>query len=173
VLASDQVAVLSRALHRFWAAVASAPRVLVHGDLCTENALWNDGELVSLLDFEFAVVAPVELDLNELVKIFYTPPERPDLLPDPSGSGRERMRQAVVEIAVATISTPSGADRLLGFALLLELWSMENWLSKWDGKEPYVDWAPYQALTSLAGGVGGYLAPLLARLGAARETHAE
>ena len=169
VLASGEVAVLSKTLGRFWAAVGSAPRVLNHGDLCTENAPWNDGGVVSLLDFEYAVVAPVELDLNELLKSAYAPPETDDPLPDPNGSGQERMRQAVADIAVATISTPGGADRLLGFALLLDLWSMENWLSKWDGREPYADWAPYRALTALADGAGGYLAPVLAHLGITRE----
>jgi len=164
VLARDQVAVLSQALDRFWAAPDAARRVLNHGDLCTENALWNQGRVVSLLDLEFAVGAPVELDLNELCKIAYAPPERPDPLPDPDGSGKERLRRAVNEIAADTISSPGGADRLLGYALLLDLWSMENWLSKWDGRAPYVDWAPYRALTALADGVGGYLGPVLKRL---------
>jgi aminoglycoside phosphotransferase (APT) family kinase protein len=169
VLASSQVAVLSKALDRFWAAVTLAPRVLNHGDLCTENALWDDGRVVALLDFEYAVVAPVELDLNELLKSAYAPPETADPLLDPDGSGQERLRLVVTDIAVATISTPDGADRLLGFALLLDLWSMEDWLSEWDGREPYVDWASYRALAALADGAGGYLAPVLARLGAARE----
>jgi len=169
VLASGQVAVLSKALDRFWATVTLAPRVLNHGDLCTENALWNDGKIVALLDLEYAVLAPVELDLNELVKTAYAPPETPDPLPDPDGSGQEGLRQAVSDIAVDTISTPDGADRLLGFALLLDLWSMENWLSKWDGRELWGDWAPYRALTLLTDGTGGYLAPVLARLRTARE----
>lgn len=169
VLVSQQVAVLWNALDGFWMALPSAPRVLNHGDLCTENALWNDGMVVALLDLEYAVLAPVELDLNELVKAAYAPPETPDPLPDPDAWGREGLRQAVSDIAVDTISTPDGADRLLGFALLLDLWSMENWLSKWDGREPWVGWAPYQALTSLADGAGGYLAPVLARLCAMRE----
>jgi aminoglycoside phosphotransferase len=169
VLAADQVTALSNALDRFWTALPSAPRVLCHGDLCTENALWNDGEVVALLDLEYAVLAPVELDLNELVKAAYAPPERPDPLPDPDGSGQEGLRQAVSDIAVDTISTPDGADRLLGYALLLDLWSMENWLSKWDGQEPWGDWAPYRALTLLTDGTGGCLAPVLARLRARQD----
>ncbi|MBC8444851.1 MAG: aminoglycoside phosphotransferase family protein [Chloroflexi bacterium] len=167
VLEPGQVTVLSHTLDRFWPALASAPHVLNHGDLCTENVLWRDGKVVALLDLEFAVLAPVELDLNELLKAVYAPYERPDPLPDPDGSGLEGMRRAVTEIAAATASSPGGEDRVLGYALLLDLWSMENWLSKWDGREPYVDWAPYRALTSLTDGAGGYLAPALARLGAA------
>ena len=162
-------AALSNALDRFWTALPSAPHVLSHGDLCTENALWNDGEVVALLDLEYALLAPVELDLNELVKTAYAPPERPDPLPDPDGTGQEGLRQAVSDIAVDTISTPDGADRLLGYALLLDLWSMENWLSKWDRREPWGDWAPYRALTLLTDGAGGYLAPVLARLRARQD----
>ena len=40
--------------------------VVNHGDLALMNALW-DGEVVALLDFEFAVLGPVEIDLCRLV----------------------------------------------------------------------------------------------------------
>jgi hypothetical protein len=64
----------------------------------------------------------------------------------------------------ATVVTPEGSGLLLGYAILLELWSMENLLSKWDGVEPSAQWQPYRTLTALAGGAGGYLAAVLARL---------
>ena len=169
VLVPAQVRVLSSALDRFWTAVPSAQRVLVHGDLCTENALWDGGKVVALLDFEYAIVAPVEVDLNELIKIPYAPPENVDPRLDPGGSGLEALRQVVTDIAVDTLTAPDGADRLMGFAILLELWMTEDELSKWDGREPFVNWAPYRALSALADGAGGYLAPVLARLGAPRE----
>jgi hypothetical protein len=41
---------------------------------------------------------------------------------------------------------------------------MEDWLTKEDDQEPYADWGPYRALTSLADSTGGYLAPVLALL---------
>src|SRR5205085_6742211 len=41
-------------------------QVVNHGDLALMNALW-DGEVVALLDFEFAVLGPVEIDLCRLV----------------------------------------------------------------------------------------------------------
>jgi scyllo-inosamine 4-kinase len=164
VLAPGQAAVLSQTLDRFWAAMAPASRVLNHGDLGLENALWEDGRVVGLLDLEYAIVAPVELDLHELVKCGFAPPERPDPLPDPDGSGLARLRRAVSDIAAATLSTPESADRLLGFTLLVDMWMMETELSLWDGEESYVDWGPYRALVSLADGQGGYLAPVLNRL---------
>jgi aminoglycoside phosphotransferase (APT) family kinase protein len=167
VLATRQVAVLRNALDRLWAALPSAPRVLNHGDLSIENALWDDGRVVALLDFEYAVIAPVELDLNELLKCAYAPPERDDPLPDAGGSGRQRLREAAADIASTAVVTPGGSERLLGYAILLELWSMEHWLSKWDGVEPFAPWQPYRTLTALADGAGGYLAPVLARLAGA------
>ena len=38
-----------------------------HGDLALMNALWDSGEVIALLDFEFAVLGPVEIDLCRLV----------------------------------------------------------------------------------------------------------
>jgi scyllo-inosamine 4-kinase len=163
-LARGQVEVLSTALDRFWAVVGRAPCVLNHGDLCPENALWHCGSVIALLDFEFAVIAPVELDLNELLKCAYAPPEQDDPLPDSDGSGRERLRQAVSDIAVSAVQTPDGPDLLLGFAILLELSMMENWLARWNGHEPFVEWQPYKTLKALADGYGGYLAPVLTRV---------
>ncbi|MBN1641092.1 MAG: phosphotransferase [Anaerolineae bacterium] len=165
VLDARQVVVLSGVLGRFWTALPAAPRVLNHGDLCTENALWRDGQVVALLDLEFAVLAPVELDLNELVRAAYDPPERPDPLPDPNGSGRAQLREAVTEIALAAAGAQGSADRLLGYALLCDVWLVENELSQWDGQGSYADWAPYRALMALADGAGGCLAPVLERLG--------
>jgi len=165
ILVSDQVAVLAKVLDRYWTALEFAPRVLCHGDLCTENALWHDGRVVALLDFEYAIVAPVELDLNELVKSVFAPPESVDPLPDPDGAGLERARQTVTEIAAATMTTPGSIDRLLGYALLLDLWAMENELSiEGGGSGAHTILSPYRALQMFADGTGGYLAPFLARL---------
>ena len=158
-----QVTVLGDALDRFWAAIPAARAVLNHGDLCTENALWDDGQVVALLDFEYAMCAPVELDLNELIKAAYAPPEHEDLLPD-QGHGRARLQQVVADIAVATAVTVSSADLLLGYAILLELWSMQRQLSKWNGVVSFAAWQPYRAIASLSDGAGGYLAPVLVRL---------
>jgi scyllo-inosamine 4-kinase len=164
VLSAHQGTVLRKTLDHFWTALPLAPHVLNHGDFGIVNALWRDGQVVALLDFEFAIIAPVELDLGELVKAAFVPPEEDDPLPDPGGHGLQRLQEAVTEVAIATMQTPGGPARLLGYAILLELWSMENWLSKWDRQEPFNEWQPYRTLTSLADGAGGYLAPLLARL---------
>jgi Ser/Thr protein kinase RdoA (MazF antagonist) len=50
----------------FYRAAPHVEQVVNHGDLALMNALW-DGEVVGLLDFEFAVLGPVEIDLCRLV----------------------------------------------------------------------------------------------------------
>jgi scyllo-inosamine 4-kinase len=66
--------VLGEILDRFWAALPSTPKVLNHGDLGKVHVLWHDGKVLSLVDFEFAVIGPVEIDLNEISKFAFAPP---------------------------------------------------------------------------------------------------
>lgn len=164
VLVPAQSAALAAALGRFWAAFASAPAVLNHGDLSPVNALWHEGRVSALLDFEFAVVAPVELDANELLGKAYAPGEAEDPLPDPAGAGIRRLREAATGAVLPALGRHGAADRLLGYAVLLQLWATHKWLVESDGREDYTAWQPHRALTSLADGDGGYLAPALALL---------
>ena len=164
ILTSCQVDILGKALGRFWKALPAADCVLNHGDLTIENALWHAGQVVSLLDFKFAVIAPAELDLNELVKCAFAPPERYDPLLDPGGAGLHQMRRAVAELALPVIAHPGGKDLLLGYAILLELWMLKDWLAHPEGEGPLEHWQPYRLLVSLADGHNGYLAFILGRL---------
>jgi scyllo-inosamine 4-kinase len=161
VLLSGQVEILGEALDRFWNALPDAACVLNHGDLTVENALWNEDQVVALLDFEFAVIAPAELDLNELVKCVFAPGGENDLLQEPGNPGLQRVCQAVTDIALPVLNHPGGKDLLLGYAILLELWLLEDWLAHPEGEGPLERWQPYRCLVSLADGNGGYLAPLL------------
>ena len=162
ILTASQVDVLGEALRRFWETLPTATRVLNHGDLTIENALWHADQVVSLLDFEFAVIAPAELDLNELVKCAFAPNESIDPLPDPGGAGLRRMRQVVADLARPVLAHPGGKDLLVGYAILLELWMIEEWLEHPEGEGPIEQWQPYRMLVSLADGHHGYLAPILA-----------
>ncbi|MBI3971760.1 MAG: phosphotransferase [Chloroflexi bacterium] len=164
VLAPAQSAVLRATLDRFWGALPAGRPVLNHGDLGTANALWYRGHVSCLLDFEFAVLAPVELDANELLGAVYGPRERSDPLPDPDGTGRRLLQDAVTRAVLPALREPGAADRLLGYAALLQLWSMHHDLAHWDGRDDFTTWQPCRALTALAAGDGGYLAPVLSRL---------
>jgi scyllo-inosamine 4-kinase len=155
---------LRAALDRFWEALPAGRPVLNHGDLATLNALWYEGHVSCLLDFEFAVVAPIELDANEVMGKVYGPHERPDPLPDPDGAGRRLLQEAATQVLIPALRERGAADRLLGYHILLQMWLTENEFRTWDGREDFTGWEPYRALSSLAAGDGGHLRPVLALL---------
>jgi aminoglycoside phosphotransferase len=163
ILSPRQADVLDEALFMYWTALSNAKCVLNHGDLTLDNALWNEGRVVALLDFEFAVIAPPELDLNELVKCAFGPGETGDPMPDPDGACREQLQRVVTGLAMPVLDHPGGQDLLLGYAILLELWQLVDWLAHPEGEGPLEQWQPYRRLVSLTDGNGGYLAPILGR----------
>ena len=57
---------LHEVIGAYYRAAPVVEQVVNHGDLALMNALWS-GEVVALLDFEFAVLGPVEIDLCRLV----------------------------------------------------------------------------------------------------------
>jgi scyllo-inosamine 4-kinase len=61
-LSSAQQSRLHDIIAGYFRAAPVARQAVNHGDLALMNALWN-GEIVALLDFEFAVLGPVEIDL--------------------------------------------------------------------------------------------------------------
>ena len=150
ILDTHQADTLREALGRHARAIAGARRVLNHGDLTPDNCIWQNGRLVSLIDFEWAVLAPAELDWNGLVKWALGPDEHSPLEP------------VVLELAGPVLDGAGARDRLLGYAILLELHMLNDWLDHPEGEGPMETWAPYRRLRSLADGAGGYLAPLMA-----------
>ena len=151
IFAASESQILRNALGCFWHALPTAPCVLCHGDLTPGNAIWYAGHVISLLDFEFAVLAPIQLDLNHLVKLAFRP----------SGDqGEEELRRAIKELALPLLTQAGDFDLLMGYAILLELWLLELWLANPEGEGPLEQWGPLLRLRSLADGNGGYLAPL-------------
>jgi len=65
--ARDVVLVTASALDPF-----DVPTI-VHGDLTFENILWDDGQVVALLDFEYARPGPPDLDLDVLLRFCALP----------------------------------------------------------------------------------------------------
>ena len=51
----------------YYRAAPLVEQVVAHGDLALGNALWDAGDVVALLDFEFAMLGPTEIDLCRLV----------------------------------------------------------------------------------------------------------
>jgi Ser/Thr protein kinase RdoA (MazF antagonist) len=165
VLTPAQCGAVRAALEAFWAALPAGRRVLCHGDVGVGNAPWRDGRVVCLLDFEFAAVAPVELDAHSLLQgldALDDDLETPDPQPDPTGAGRRRLTEALAQAVRPALTAPGAPDRLRGYAVLFQLWSMLGWLKHWKPGEDHTTWRPFRLLTALAGSGDGYLAPLSA-----------
>jgi scyllo-inosamine 4-kinase len=148
-------------LDRFWSVLSDAPLVLCHGDLTLDNAVWHAGRVIALLDFEFAVMAPVQLDLNHLVKCAFGPEDAAYAPSTTNLKATRQLHQAVEELTSPILAQPGGRDLLMGHAILLELWLLELWLAHPEGEGPLAQWEPLRRLRSLADGARGYLAPLI------------
>jgi len=165
ILTSAQADALRAVLTRYWGALTNAPRVLNHADLTIENSLWHQGKIVSLLDFEFAVIAPVEMDLMNLVRIAYSPPFPHDPTPEADNAGLEKLREVILEVAKPILMTRHASkDLLCGYLVLLESFLLEEWLAHPEGEGPMEGWEPYLVLISLADEQGGYLAELFRKV---------
>ena len=149
--------VLRDILSNFWRVLPTSPDVLCHGDLTLDNAIWHDDQVVSLLDFEFAVIAPLQLDLNHLIKCAYGPEHVTGTTQISDSEGPFQLQQAVREIALPSLMQPEEKVLLLGYAILLELWLLETWLEHPEGEGPLESWDPLKRLRSLADGNSGYL----------------
>jgi scyllo-inosamine 4-kinase len=161
ILAVAERRVLRDALDRFWSVLSDAPLVLCHGDLTLDNAVWHAGRVIALLDFEFAVMAPVQLDLNHLVKCAFGPEDANAASSATGLGGTQQLRCTVAELASPILAQAGNRDLLIGYAILLELWLLELWLAHPEGEGPREQWDPFRRLRSLGDGAGGYLAPLI------------
>jgi len=159
ILTPQQAAHVREILSRFWTALPRAGCVLNHGDLTCDNALWHAGRVVSLLDFEYAVIASPAVDLSMLVKAAFEPPGENE---PASAAGRQHLREVVAGLAQPLLGQALLPELLHGYAALHDLWRLEQWLAHPEGEDPQIGtWDPYRRLTSLADGQGGYLAQLV------------
>lgn len=151
-LSSAQKSLLYDAVEGYFRAAPLVGQVVNHGDLALMNALW-DGEVVALLDFEFAVLAPVEVDLCRLVC---------EARASEDGQRVEsEAGDAAVEIAARRMDAVHGRALIHGAAVLDQLRDLDIWLSHDRAGEPVEDWRPTRLLTDVLDAEGGYLAPLL------------
>src|SRR5262249_39074133 len=127
-------------------------QVVNDGDLALMNAMW-DGEVVALLDFEFAVLGPVEIDLCRLVCEALV-----------SGDGKRSDNTAgaaAFAIAARERDPVRGRALLLRAAVLDEPRGLEIWVGRDRSDDRVGDWRPDRLLASLLEIDGGYLAPAL------------
>ena len=150
-------------IQKSWKVLPATPHVLCHGDLTMDNASWHINQVVSLLDFEFTVLAPVQLDLNHLVKCVYSPnrASKSEIYSNPHEV--QSLYQAINKIALPFLAQPNERILLMWYAILLELWLLVTWLEHPEGEGPLQEWDPLIKLHSISDGKGGYLAPLLSQ----------
>lgn len=151
-LSSAQQAQLHEVIEDYFRAAPLVEQTVNHGDLALMNALW-DGEVVALLDFEFAVLAPIEIDLCRLVYEARISEEGHCV---DSAAGN-----AAVEIAARHMDLIHGRTLIRGAAILDQLRDLEIWLALGSDEERLQNWRPDRLLTALLEDEGGYLAPLL------------
>jgi scyllo-inosamine 4-kinase len=136
----------------YYRAARVVEQVVNHGDLALMNALW-DGGVVALLDFEFAVLGPVEIDLCRLVS---------EALVSGDGQRSDNATGAAAFAIAARERDPvHGRALLQGAAVLDQLRDLEIWLGRDRSEDRFADWRPDQLLTGLLETDGGYLAPAL------------
>jgi aminoglycoside phosphotransferase (APT) family kinase protein len=136
----------------YYRAAPLVEQVVNHGDLALMNALW-DGEVVAVLDFEFAVLGPVEIDLCRLVS---------EALASEDGQRSDNdTGSAAFAVASREGDRVHGRALLLGAAVLDQLRDLEIWLGRDRTEERFQDWRPDRLLTGLLESDGGYVAPAL------------
>jgi aminoglycoside phosphotransferase (APT) family kinase protein len=151
-LSSAQQSRLHEVIEGYFRAAPVVEQTVNHGDLALMNALW-DGEVVALLDFEFAVLGPVEIDLCRLVY--------EARVSDEGQRVDSEAGAAATEIAARHMDPVHGRALIHGAAVLDQLRDLDIWLARDQAEERAEDWRPSRLLTDLLDAEGGYLAPLL------------
>ena len=151
-LSSAQQSRLHDVIDGYFRAAPQVEQSVNHGDLALMNALW-DSEVIALLDFEFAVLGPVEIDLCRLVCEARVSDEG-QLVDSVAGA-------AALEIAARHMDPRHGRALIHGAAALDQLRDLDIWLGHGSTEERVADWRPCRLLTDLLDAEGGYLAPLL------------
>lgn len=134
-----------RVLDRFFVAFGRAPNpTMVHTDIHPGNVQWH-GEVIALLDFEFATQAPPDLDLDSLVGI-------------PAQIAVGELPVSAADLAPDLAASRDGRVRLHGYAVLRELWALELWWDSPEWRDHHADvaeWRPRRDLEGLLRRVDG------------------
>lgn len=130
----------------------SAAEVVCHGDLYTGNALWDGNHVVGLLDLEFAVIGPAEIDCNELTKVAFA-----HRIIDGTDGPLDPLESAVAKIAR---SIPADAALLTGYSVMLEAFLVAQELTH-QSPERVAATKPARLLRALGRPDRGHLAHLV------------
>ena len=153
--------VLCEILERFYKNINTSP-VLCHGDITTDNLLWHDGTVVSLLDFEHAVIAPRQLDIHSLVNLALIPYDETVgshiILSIEENPEIQAYADKMIALFKPYLSNQSEKDLFMGYNVLFRQRFLEFWLANPEGVIEKCD--AYNMLKLLSDNDGGYLKPL-------------
>jgi scyllo-inosamine 4-kinase len=155
IFSAEHIDVFYGILERFWEKHNDVRPVLNHGDITMDNLLCSNGKIVSLIDFEHYVIAPLELDLHSLINLAFFRMKGID------GNIQEsrQYKNDVIELLKPMLANSDSTDLILGYAILYRQRFLEFWLENPEGKLENLD--AYKKLLSLANGHGGYLSEIL------------
>jgi scyllo-inosamine 4-kinase len=157
-LTVEQGRQMNKILNSFYGKHFTSKPVLNHGDITMDNILWHDGNIVSLMDFEHAVIAPPELDVRSLVNLVLLKEDDKILTRDDSIEIHEYL-DGVLELLKPMCSRSESNDLILGYSILFWQRFFEFWLEEPDGDIKQC--GAYVRLCSLINGDKGYLSYIL------------
>jgi len=159
----NQGRVLCDILENFYKWNTSVAPVLCHGDITMDNLLWHEGNVVSLLDFEHAVIAPCQLDIHSLVNLALIPYDEATsmdivLLIDSEQEVQNYVAR-IIPLFKPFLDKQSDRDLFMGYNVLYRQKFFEFWLADPEGEMEQCD--AYQKLLSFSNDKYGYLSELL------------
>lgn len=119
-------------------ALGQVSQALVHSDAGFGNAVW-DGCAAVPIDFEFACVGPMDLDLERLAR-------------ETVNADRATWRGVGRDLTLAAVGNPGGAARLRYYAVLFDLWAYSKWIAKAPKATDKQSWTPARNLVAAAEG---------------------
>jgi len=157
IFTAQQGYVLYDIIENFYQCLEKFVPVLNHGDITTDNILWHEGEVVSLMDFEHSSISPPQLDLHSIINLALIPNDV--ILMAERNQETEQYIDDIIDMFRPMLTQKNDKDLLLGYAILFRQRFLEFWLDKPKGELHQVD--AYQKILSLSDGNGGYLFELL------------
>ncbi|HVX47376.1 MAG TPA: aminoglycoside phosphotransferase family protein [Mycobacteriales bacterium] len=127
---------LHRILDAAFPAIAAVPRALMHTDAGPGNAVWNGRNAIPV-DFEFACIAPADLEIENLARKRHGEPE---------------ILRRLAEMARPLLIADGAYQRILGYTVLREIWAVGKWIENWPQRRGIESWQPVCALREHAAG---------------------
>lgn len=126
LITSEQSQCMKKLFEQFYTYKSLVKPVLNHGDITADNLLWNEGRIVSLLDFDNSVIAPPELDMYSIINLALEPIYL--IFTNKTSQYIEQTRKLV-----SSLASDLDSDCLLSsYALIHQQFFFERWLQNRD-----------------------------------------